>query len=46
MLSSILSHQDTFVYNPKRVQREARKQVQNTRIGTKSQQSLKLQHCS
>ena len=29
--------------NPKRVQREARKQVQNTGIGTKSQQALKLQ---
>ena len=30
-------------YNPKRVQREVRKQVQNTEIGTKSQQALKLQ---
>ena len=29
--------------NPKRVQREVRKQVQNTGIGTKSQQALKLQ---
>ena len=29
--------------SPKRVQREARKQVQNTGIGTKSQQALKLQ---
>ena len=29
--------------NPKRVQREVRKQLQNTRIGTKSQQALKLQ---
>lgn len=29
--------------NPKRVQREARKQVENTGIGTKSQQALKLQ---
>ena len=29
--------------NPKRVQREVRKQVQNTEIGTKSQQALKLQ---
>ena len=28
--------------NPKRVQCEARKQVQNTGIGTKSQQALKL----
>ena len=28
--------------NPKRVQREVRKQVQNTGIGTKSQQILKL----
>ncbi len=30
--------------NPKRVQRKVRKQVQNTGIGTKSQQALKLQH--
>ena len=29
--------------NPKRMQREARKQMQNTGIGTKSQQALKLQ---
>ena len=29
--------------NPKRVQREVRKLVQNTGIGTKSQQALKLQ---
>ena len=29
--------------SPKRVQREARKQVQNTEIGTKSQQALELQ---
>lgn len=29
--------------NPKRVQREVRNQVQNTGIGTKSQQALKLQ---
>ncbi|NBI90701.1 DUF2992 family protein [Lachnospiraceae bacterium] len=29
--------------NPKRVQREVRKQLQNTGIGTKSQQVLKLQ---
>ena len=29
--------------NPKRVQREIRKQVQNTGLGTKSQQALKLQ---
>ena len=29
--------------NPKQVQREVRKQVQNTEIGTKSQQALKLQ---
>ena len=28
--------------NPKRVQREVRKQIQNTGIGTKSQQALKL----
>ena len=30
--------------NPKRIQREVRKQIQNTGIGTKSQQALKLQH--
>lgn len=30
-------------HNPKRVQREVRKQVQNTGISTKSQQALKLQ---
>lgn len=30
-------------HNPKRVQREVRKQIQNTGIGTKSQQALKLQ---
>ena len=29
--------------NPKRVQREVRKQIQNIGIGTKSQQALKLQ---
>lgn len=29
--------------NLKRIQREVRKQVQNIRIGTKSQQALKLQ---
>ena len=29
--------------NPKRVQREVRKQVQNTGIGTKSKRALKLQ---
>lgn len=29
--------------NPKRVQRDVRKQIQNTGIGTKSQQALKLQ---
>ena len=29
--------------NPKRVQREVRKQVESTGIGTKSQQTLKLQ---
>ena len=29
--------------NPKRVQRDVRKQMQNTGIGTKSQQALKLQ---
>ena len=31
------------VRNPKRVRREVRKQVQNSGIGTKSQQALKLQ---
>ena len=30
--------------NPKRIQRDVRKQVLNTGIGTKSQQALKLQH--
>lgn len=30
-------------HNPKRLQREVRKQVQNRGIGTKSQQALKLQ---
>lgn len=30
--------------NPKRMQREVHKQLQNTGIGTKSQQALKLQH--
>lgn len=29
-------------HNPKRMQRDVKKQVQNTRIGTKSQQALKL----
>lgn len=29
--------------NPKRVQREVRRQIQNTGIGTKAQQALKLQ---
>ena len=29
--------------NPKQVQREVRKQMQNTGVGTKSQQALKLQ---
>lgn len=30
--------------NPKRMQREIKKQIANTGIGTKSQQALKLQH--
>lgn len=30
--------------NPKRLQREAHKQVQSLGVGTKSQQALKLQH--
>ena len=30
--------------NPKRLQREIRKTLENTGIGTKSQQALKLQH--
>lgn len=29
--------------NPKRMQRDVKKQLQNVRIGTKSQQALKLQ---
>ncbi len=30
--------------NPKRIQREVRKQLRETGLGTKSQQALKLQH--
>ena len=30
--------------NPKKIQREAKKQLRNTGIGTKSQEALKLQH--
>lgn len=30
--------------NPKRMQRDIQKQIQNVSIGTKSQQALKLQH--
>lgn len=30
--------------NPKRMQREARRQMEQTGIGTRSQQALKLQH--
>lgn len=30
--------------NPKRIQREVHRQIQNAGIGTKSQQALKLQH--
>lgn len=30
--------------NPKRVQREVQKQLQNSGVGTKSQQALKFQH--
>lgn len=30
--------------NPKRMQRQIKKQVQNTGVGTKAQQALKLQH--
>lgn len=30
--------------NPKRMQREAKREVENVGIGTKSQQALKLQH--
>lgn len=30
--------------NPKRMQREARKQMQESGVGTKAQQALKLQH--
>lgn len=32
------------IKNPKRMQREVRKQIQHVGIGTKSQQALKLQH--
>ena len=35
--------QKTQAKNPKRLLREAKKQMQNTGIGTKSQQALKLQ---
>ena len=34
---------DVHKKNPKRMQREAKKQMQDTGIGTKSQQALKLQ---
>ena len=34
---------ETVKKNPKRMQREVRRQVENTGIGTKSQQALKLQ---
>ncbi|MGN0114363.1 MAG: YjdF family protein [Acutalibacteraceae bacterium] len=34
---------DAHKKNPKRMQREAKKQMQDTGIGTKSQQALKLQ---
>ena len=34
----------TACHNPKRAQREARKQVRNPGIGTKSQQALQRQH--
>lgn len=34
----------TRIVNPKRMQREARRQVQSTSLGTKAQQALKLQH--
>ncbi len=36
-------HTEKSARNPKRSQREARKQLENTGIGTKSQQALKLQ---
>ena len=32
------------IRNPKRMQREAKKQLQTTGVGTKSQEALKLQH--
>ena len=38
-----LVEQKVQVKNPKRLLREAKKQMQNTGIGTKSQQALKLQ---
>ena len=37
------SKKDTCKKNPKRMQRDAKKQMQETGIGTKSQQALKLQ---
>lgn len=36
-------HTEKSARNPKRRQREARRQLENTGIGTKSQQALKLQ---
>ena len=36
-------HAEKSARNPKRRQREARRQLENTGIGTKSQQALKLQ---
>jgi len=38
-----VSHKENTT-NPKRLQREIRKSLQNVGIGTKSQQALKLQH--
>ena len=41
--SAVATDVKETVRNPKRIQREVRKQVQNAGIGTKSQQALKLQ---
>ena len=41
--SAVATDVKETVRNPKRIQREVRKQVQNIGIGTKSQQALKIQ---
>ena len=40
---SVEAEAKTTSHNPKRIQREIQRQVQNTGIGTKAQQALKLQ---